>query len=250
VYVVPIALAAVIAGCSGGGNATSSPQAGAHGATIEKLDAGRVDSLPTGAVYVRFIRFAQPPGYVINSKQHVPSIVYVETGAHQLVLSGQPPVDLTAGQAKFHQTVTHMHLNHGSELCVWYSIAIWPSSARAQPLVDPIARAAFESQDIDRSALPPVGYAEVLRQVTLTNSGTTGAHRFGGLSAFYVLSGSVTIRSTHRSVTLGRGQGVAFLPDVDLQESNAGTDRAIFLEFLITPIGKDFEVPLQRPPAA
>jgi quercetin dioxygenase-like cupin family protein len=246
-----IALAAVIAGCSGGGTHASNSGVFAHGAAINKLDAGTIDSLPTGSVYIRFIRFRQPPGYVINSKQHVPSIVYCEIGVHELVLAGQPPVDIIAGQAKFHQTVTHKHLNHGSETSVWYSIAMWPSSTRAQPLVDPIARAAFESQNFDRTALPPVAYSEALRQVTLTKLGTTGAHRFGGLSAFYVLSGPVTIRSAHRpTVTLGTGQGAAFLPDVDLQESNAGADRAVFLEFLITPVGKDFEVPLQRPPAA
>lgn len=246
-----IAVAVIIAGCSGGGTHESNPKAFAHGATINKLDAGTIDSLPTGAVLIRFVRFSQPPGYVINSKQHVPSVVYVETGVQQLVLAGQPPVDIAAGQAKFHQTVTHMHLNHGSGESVWYSIAMWPNSARAQPLVDPIARVAFESQDFDRTALPPVAYSEVLRQITLTTLGTTGAHRFSGLSTFYVLSGSVTIRSAHRpAVTLGTGQGAAFLPGVDLQESNTGADPAVFLEFFVTPVGKDFEVPLQGPPAA
>ena len=110
----------VLAACSGGGTTASIPSAVAHGATIEKLDAGMIESLPTGAVYVRFIRFSQPPGYVVTSKQHVPSIVYVEDGVHELALAGQPPSELAAGQAKFHQTVTHMHGNPGSEPSVWY----------------------------------------------------------------------------------------------------------------------------------
>jgi hypothetical protein len=156
-----------------------------------------------------------------------------------------------AGQAKFHQSVTHTHLNPGPEPSVWYSIALWPSSARGQTLVDKIARAAFESDDIARDALPQVAYSQVLRQTTLAKVGTSGAHRFGGLCAFYVLTGSVTIRSAHRPpVTLGAGQGAAFLPDVALQETNAGSDQAVFLEFLTTAVGKDFEVPLQQPPAA
>jgi hypothetical protein len=246
-----IALVAILAACSSTAAPASNPEALARGAVVKKLDAGRVDSLPTGTVYIRFVRFAQPPGYVINSKEHVPSIIYVETGLHRIILAGQSPIDLVAGQALFHQSVTHTHLNPGSEPSVWYSIAVWPSSARGQPLVNPIARAVFESDDVDRVALPQVPYSEVLRQVTLARLGTTGAHRFGGLSAYYILSGSVTIRSAHRPpVTLGVDQGAAFLPDVDLQETNAGADQAVFIEFLTTPVGKDFEVPLQQPPAA
>ena len=200
---------------------------------------------------MRFIRFSQPPGYVITSKQHVPGFVYVEKGVHGLALADQPPIDLAAGQAKFHQTVTHKHLNPGSSPAVWYAIAVWPTSARATPLVDPIAHAAFESMDFDPTALPPGAYSGVLRQITLAKLGTTGAHRFGGISAFYVLSGSVKIQSAHRPpMTLGLGAGAAFLPNVDLQESNAGTDQAVLLEFLATPVGRNFEVPLQRPPAA
>lgn len=217
---------------------------------VKKLAAGQVESMPTGMVYVRFVRFAQPPGYVINSKQHVPSILYVATGVHRLILSGQAPIDLVAEQATFHQSVTHQHLNPGSELSVWYSIAVWPNSARGQPLVDPIARAAFESEDIDRTRLPQVAYSEVLRQVTLGADGTSGAHRFGGLAAFYVLSGSISIKSSHQPPqTLGAGDGAAFLPDTDLQEADGGSSQAVYLEFLVTPVGKEFEVPLPQPPA-
>jgi hypothetical protein len=246
-----VAIALSVSACSAAVPAASNAEALARGAAATTLDAGKLDSLPTGPVYIRMIRFAQPAGYVINSKQHVPSVVYVETGVHRLILAGQPPLDLMAGQAKFHQSVTHTHLNPGPDLSVWYSIALWPSSARSQPLVDPVARAAFESDDIARELLPQVAYSQVLRQVTLAKLGTAGAHRFGGLSAFYVLTGSVTIKIAHQpSVTLSIGQGVAFLPDVALQEVNAGPGQAVFLEFLTTPVGRDFEVPLQQPPAA
>jgi hypothetical protein len=246
-----VAIVLALSACGAAATVASNAEALARGAAVKTLDAGELDSLPTGPVYIRMIRFAQPAGYVIKSKQHVPSVVYVETGVHRLTLDGQPPLDLMAGQAKFHQSVTHIHLNPGPDPSVWYSIALWPSSARGQPLVDPIARAAFESDDIVREALPQVAYSQVLRQITLDNLGTTGAHRFGGLSAFYVLTGSVTIRSAHRpAVTLGVGQGVAFMPDVALQELNAGPGQAVFLEFITTAIGKDFEVPLQQPPAA
>jgi quercetin dioxygenase-like cupin family protein len=248
---VLVGIALALSACGAAAIGPSNPEAIAHGATVKTLDGGKLNSLPTGPVYIRMIRFAQPVGYVIQSKQHVPSIVYVESGVHRLVLDGQPPVDLVAGQAKYHQSVTHTHLNPGPDPSVWYSIALWPSSARGQAPVDKIAHAAFESADIARDALPQVAYSQVLRQTTLAAPGTSGAHRFGGLSAFYVLAGSVTIRSAHRPpITLSVGQGAAFLPDVALQETNAGAGQAVFLEFLTTAVGKDFDVSLQQPPAA
>jgi quercetin dioxygenase-like cupin family protein len=246
-----LGIALALSACGGATTVASNAEALARGATVKTLDAGQLGSLPTGPVYIRMIRFAQPAGYVINSKQHVASVIYVETGVHRLILNGQPPIDLTAGQAIFHQSVAHTHLNPGPDPSVWYSIAIWSSSARGVALVDPIARAAFESDDIVRDSLPQVAYSQVLRQVTLTKSGTSGAHRFGGLAAFYVLSGAVTFKIAHRpSVTLSLGDGVAVLPDVPLQEVNAGPGQAVYLEFITTAVGKNFEVTLQQPPAA
>lgn len=249
VMTIALAISACSSAAPSAQNAVN-PEALARGAAVKTLDAGKLDSLPTGHVYVRMIRFPQVPGYVINSKQHVPSFVYVEAGVHRLILNGQSPIDLVAGQAKFHQSVAHTHLNPGPDPSVWYAIALWPSSARGQPLVDPIAKPAFESEDMVPEASPQ-GYSQVLRQVTLAKSGTAGAHQLGGLSAFYVVTGSLTIRSAHGpSVTLTAGQGRAFPPDIALQETNAGPGQAMFLEFLTTPVGKDFDVPLSQPPAA
>jgi quercetin dioxygenase-like cupin family protein len=246
-----IAAAALLVACSSAGPPATIQAALARGASMKNLEAGRVESLPTGNVYVRFVRFAQPPGYVINSRQHVPSVVYVETGIHRLVLSGEPPIDLVAGQAKFHQSVTHQHLNPGSEPSIWFSIAVWPNSARSQPLVDPIAKAAYESEDIDRTSLPQGAYSQVLRQVTLEPHGTSGAHRFGGVVALYVLSGSVSIKSAHRpALTLHSDEGAAFPPATDLQETNQGGEPVVYIEFLTTPVDRDFEIPLRQPPAA
>jgi quercetin dioxygenase-like cupin family protein len=245
-----MAAAIALTACSASTTVATNPDALAHGAAVKTLDAGKLTSLPTGSIYVRMIRFAQPVGYVIHSKQHVSSVIYVEVGVHRLTLDGQAPVDLVAGQAFFHQSVAHTHENPGPGPSVWYSIALWPSSARGTALVDKVARAAFESGDIARDTWPQGAYSQVLRQVTLANLGTSGAHRFGGLSALYVLSGSVTIKNAHSApLTLSTGQGVDFLPDVALQETNAGQSPAVYLEFITTAVGKDFEVPLQQPPA-
>lgn len=246
------ALATALVACgSSAASVTANPAALPHGQVVKKLDAGEVDSLPTGPVYIRFIRFVQPPGYVINSKSHVPSIVFVEAGTQRLALTGQSPIDIQAGEAKFHQSLTHQHLNPGSVQSIWYSIGVWPTSAHGQKAVDPIAQATFESDDFDRSSLPQVAYAEVLRQVTLAGGGTSGAHSFGGLSSFYVLSGSISIKAAHRTpVILAADHGAAFAPGTDIQETNAGSDQAVYIEFMATPVGKDFEVPLAQPPAS
>jgi hypothetical protein len=247
-----VAIALALSACGTTPTLALNSEALARGAAVRTLDAAKLDSLPTGPVYIRFIRFAQPVGYDINSKQHVASVVYVETGAHRLILNGKPPVDLVAGQAIFHQSLAHTHINPGPvDPSVWYSIALWPSAARGQSLVDKTAKPTFESVDIARESLPQVAYSQVLRHITLAKLGTTGAHQFGGLAAFYVLTGSLTIKSAHRApVTLGAGEGIYFLPDVALQETNAGTGQTVFLEFITTAVGKDFEVPLQQPPAA
>jgi hypothetical protein len=247
-----VAIGLALSACGAAPSLAPNTKALPRGAAVKTLDAGKLDSLPTGPVYIRFIRFAQPVGYDIVSKQHVASVVYIEAGTHRLVLNGNPPLDLVAGQAKFHQSVAHVHINPGPvDPSVWYSIAIWPSSARGQSLVDKTAQPTYQSDDIARESLPQVAYSQVLRQVTLAKLGTAGAHKFGGLAAFYVLTGSLTIKSANRaSVTLGADEGVYFLPDVALQETNVGSGQTVFLEFITTAVGRDFEVPLQQPPAA
>lgn len=237
------------AACSAAAVPTWDAQALARGAEVLSLAAGKVESLPTGPVYIRFLRFPQPAGYLIHSKQHQPGFIYVESGVHRLTLEGQSPVDITAGQAKFHLSVTHTHFNPGPGPSVWYFIALWPSAARSQSAVDPITQFPFESPDFAPGLLPDGGYSQVLRDVVLQPKGATEAHEFGGLSAFFVLAGTVTIRAEHRTpTTLAAGQGMAFPPGVGLQELNSGSSTAALLEFLTTPDGSEFEIPLRSPP--
>src|SRR5262249_56159629 len=94
----------------------------------KKLDGGRLESLPTGAMYFRVIHLVQPAAYTINSTQHNPGFVFVESGLHQLQFKGQPPPELAPGEAKFLQSVTHSHLNPGTEPCSWNSLPPLPPS--------------------------------------------------------------------------------------------------------------------------
>ena len=237
------------AACSSAAVQSWDPQALARGVVVRSLDAGKVASLPTGPLYVRFIRFPQQVGYKIPSRQHQAGIIYVEVGVQRLTISGQTPIDIAAGHAKFHQSVAHVHANPGPGPSVWYFIALWPSTARSQQLVDPIARPVFESSDIAPGVLPRGSYSQVLRQVDFEPHGATEAHQFGGLSAFFVLEGSVRIKVDRRPpTTLATGQGAAFDPGIGLQEVNQGTTGAVLLEFLTTPEGANFETPMRRPP--
>jgi len=99
-----IALAAAILSLAcGAGASPPGPDARAlaYGAAVKKLDGGRLESLPTGAMYFRAIHFVQPAAYTINSTQHNPGFVFVESGLHQLQFKGQPPLELASGEAKF-----------------------------------------------------------------------------------------------------------------------------------------------------
>ncbi len=248
-----IALAAAILPLACG-PATSPPvtnaQAMSYGAAVKKLDGGKLESLPTGALYFRVIHFVQPAGYTIHSTQHVAGFVFVETGLHRLLLQGQPPIDLASGEARFHQSVTHSHFNPGTEPSSWYFIALWQSAARTQAPVDPIARPVFESGDLAPD-LRQGAYSQVLRQVTLKRYGHSEAHEFGGMSVFFVLRGSLTVRSAQgRAVGMAAGDGAYYPPNVAIEEVNAATGETIYLELLTTAVGKEFEIPLPQPPGA
>src|SRR5215470_18083051 len=60
-------------------------QALAYGAAVKELDGGKLEALPTGAVFFRVIHFPQPGGYAITSRQHNPGFVFVESGLHRLL---------------------------------------------------------------------------------------------------------------------------------------------------------------------
>src|SRR5438046_6134168 len=114
-----VVLAVTLVACASTAQSATNPDALPRGEVVKKLDAGQVGSLPTGPVYIRFVRFAQPTGYVINSKQHVPSVVYVESGAQRLDLAGELTVDLVAGQAKVQRCLYQQQLYQGSLQALW-----------------------------------------------------------------------------------------------------------------------------------
>lgn len=234
--------------CNSQASPTPDASALSSGVAVKSLDAGKLDSLPTGGVFVRVLKFVQPSGFTFPSTQHVPGFVFVESGVHRLTLEGQPPIDLTAGQAKFHQSITHTHFNPGPGSSSWYFIALWSSSSRGQPPVASIAVQVFQSDNFSPEQLPQGVYSEVLRQVTLAAPGRSEAHKFGGLAVFFVLQGSLLIRSSDGHIELGVDQGAVYPAGVPVQETNTTAGRTVYLEMLTTAFGREFEVPLSQSP--
>ena len=238
----------LIAGCSSASSVTTDPNALAAGSTVTTLAAGKLDSLPTGDVFVRVIEFDVPDLYTFKSRQHVPGFVYVETGLHRLTLEGQPPFDIPPGSAKFHGSISHVHFNPGPGSSTWYFIAVWSSSLRGQAPVDPTARFDYESPDFSPAQLPQGVYSQVLRQISLAPGGRSEAHRFGGVTLFFVLKGSLALGTDNGVIQVGAHHGLALLPGMALQERNEATGPCVYLEMLTTLSGQEFEIPLLNPP--
>jgi quercetin dioxygenase-like cupin family protein len=221
-------------------------KAAAAGSTTVVLDAGRLDALPSGPVYLRMVEFSQPAGGKVPSSQHVPGFVVMLEGVQELQVEGQPPLELHPGQAAFVRSIYHTHLNPGTARNRWYFAAIWPASFRTVPLIDRTARIAYETADLPAQALPASAYTQVLRLVTLEPGGRTRAHTFGGLAVLYVLEGEVSEHAGGASQALTAGIGTYLTPGSPLQVFNSGTSPARLLELLTTADGAPLETPLSH----
>lgn len=242
------ALAALLCSCGGGTSASSaSSGASASGAAVKNLSAGRLDTLPTGPVYIQVNEFVQPAGGVIGSKKHVAGMIMEEKGVQRLEVEGSPPLDIHAGESDFLPSVTHVHLNPGASANLWYNFALWPTSARSAPLTSPGTTVAFTTPDLPAGALPAGAYAITLQMVTLQPHGRTRAHTYGGVDVLFVLSGTISAHADGRAaMTLSRGGASWALAGTGLQEVNAGNQAATFLSFVVAPVGQPFETALNR----
>ena len=238
----------LFAGCSSAASVTTDPNALAAGSTVTTLAAGKLNTLPTGNVFVRVREFDQPATYTFLSVQHVPGFVYVETGLHRLTLEGQAPIYIPAGSARFHTSISHTHFNPGPGLSTWYFVAVWSRSSPGLPPPAPYAKDDYESTDFTPAQMPPGAYSQVLRQVSLVPGGRSEAHRFGGLTLFFVLKGSLAIGTDKGVIELRAHHGLALLPGLALQERDQATGPCVYLEMLTTLSGQDFEIPLLSPP--
>jgi hypothetical protein len=212
-------------------------------ARVEDLGAGRLDTLPSGSLFIRVVDFVQAPGTEFGSQKHQPGVEYQLEGVQDLSLQGGPTVVIHAGYSYFQPSVSHIHANPGPGQNHWLFIALWPSSARTTPLVVPTARSIYESEDVAAGGFPSGSSVEALQRVTLSPAGHTAAVSHSGPTALLVLSGSVrVVLSGHAPSTLSAQQGTYLTPGVGTQAFDPGSDDAQFLLFSVTPTSKPFEV--------
>jgi mannose-6-phosphate isomerase-like protein (cupin superfamily) len=222
---------------SGAATPVSTRAVGAH---VDDLAGGRLDALPSGTLFVRVIRFVQPPRSRFASKKHQPGFVYQVSGDQVLALAGGPTVRLAPGQAYYHLSVAHTHINPGAGASFWLFLALWPSAARAQPNVNPLAQISYDTRDLTpRPATGP--YSESLQLVSIDTAGHTASTERTGMQVLYGLSGRLRLRVGHRTRTLGPGSGTYVAPRTALQVFATG-GPAELLDFTVTPVGQPFEV--------
>jgi hypothetical protein len=244
VSVLSVGSGLVGSGCSSAGRSTL-PVA-ASGARTEDLAGGRLDALPSGALYIRVQHFAQPPETEFGSRSHQPGFEYQVDGTQLYEIQGGPTIPIGPGQAYFQASIPHTHRNPGPGTNSWYFIALWPSAARSLPPVTPSAKVAFETEDLPAVGLPSGPYVESLQLVTLGTGGHTTAHERSGMQVLFVLAGSVRLRTADGSSVLVAGDG-AYLPLASREEEvNAGAGEARYLDFTATPTGRPFEVTVAR----
>ncbi len=230
----------VLTSCGGSGATTSGTSQQAQGYSYEELAAGRVDALPSGPQFVRVNGFTQAPGTSFPSKTHQPGIVYMVQGVQRYQPTPGAAIDLHAGEAHFQRTEAHTHTNIGTTDNLWYQFALWPNSARSQPLIVP-TKVLYETEDIaaDQLGVPDI---ETLRLITLQPNGRTSLHSHGGLEAIFVLDGTLNVTiEGQRSVTVSAQQGVLEPKGTMVQETNPGGGAAKLLAFFVTPVGQPFE---------
>ncbi len=237
--IVPIVatVLAVTAAC--GGSASPAPSsapavvtAAPPSVTATILASGKLDSIPTGALFVNYMDLPQAAGGSIKH-QHIAGFVYTAVGTHQMDVDGAASVMIQPGKAAFiGATVMHGHVNPGTTANDWWFIGLRPASSRPLATIVPGQKELYTTADLTQIAAG--AYTETLTDSRLTASGVdrqTGS----SLRVLVVLDGSLTISGDAGTAgTLSSGQGAYSLPGANLVLT-AGTAGGHYLMFTLTP---------------
>jgi hypothetical protein len=226
-----------------------SQDAKAQGSKTLPLAGGPLPALPTGNLFIRAIEFHQPAGSFFPSLKHVPGLIFQAEGSQVLAIQDGPTVNIGPAQGFFLGPLAHTHTNPGLAENHWYFMALWPTSARSSPLVSSSALVPYETLDFPLTTFSPSPYIETLRWVALEPGGRTGAAKYGGIVAIFVLEGSIRVRAAGKSaVTLAADHGASELPGTATQIFNQASGRSTFLAFYVTAAGQPFETPVDQSP--
>lgn len=202
------------------------------GVTANILASGRIDSIPTGTLFVNYLRLPQAAAGSIKHK-HLAGFVYAVGGAVELDLENASPLTIQPGQAAFvGANVMHNHLNPGTSGNDWWFVALRPTASRPLATIVPGQKELYTTADLTQVSAGP--YTETLSDNLLP---ANGVDRQAGtsLQVLYVLDGKVTVSGdAGMAGTVASGEGAYSLPGSKLVLT-AGPAGGHYLIFTLAP---------------
>jgi hypothetical protein len=227
-----ITVAALAFGAACGGSASPAAVKPPPGVTANILASGRLDSIPTGTLFVNYLRLPQAAAGSINHK-HLAGFVYAIGGAVEVDVVGASPLLIPPGQAAFiGANVMHNHLNPGTAGNDWWFVALRPTASRPLATIVPGQKELYTTGDLTQISAGQ--YTETLTDNRLP---ANGVDRQAGssLRVLYVLDGNVTVSGdAGMAGTLAAGQGAYSLPGANLVVT-AGPTGGHYLIFTLAP---------------
>jgi hypothetical protein len=227
-----ITVAALALGAACGGSASPAAVKPPPGVTANILASGRLDSIPTGTLFVNYLRLPQAAAGSINHK-HLAGFVYAIGGAVEVDVVGASPLMIPPGQAAFiGANVMHNHLNPGAAGNDWWFVALRPTASRPLAIIVPGQKELYTTADLTQISAGQ--YTETLTDNRLP---ANGVDRQAGssLRVLYVLDGNVTVSGdAGMAGTVAAGQGAYSLPGANLVVT-AGPTGGHYLIFTLAP---------------
>jgi quercetin dioxygenase-like cupin family protein len=195
------------------------------------------------------IAVAQAPGSFITH-EHPAGFIYVVDGTHKLAIQNGQTQNLNAGEGAFvGADVVLTDTNPGTTTGHWYFISIQPNTARTARPTFPNQKVLYATPDLP--ALPSGSYCEIVRLVVAAPGGRSAAHMHSGVEVWFMLAGSIQIRTIGQSpMIVNQGQGAYALPNTPLQAHTLSTGASYGIErnlvFLVWPQQQPFETDLSQ----
>lgn len=227
-----ITVAALSLGAACGGSASPAAAKPPPGVTANILASGRLDSIPTGTLFVNYLKLPQASAGSINHK-HLAGFVYAVGGAVEVDVVGASPLMVQPGQAAFiGANVMHNHLNPGTVANDWWFVALRPTASRPLATIVPGQKELYTTADLTQ-----ISAGQYTETLTDNRVPANGVDRQAGssLRVLYVLDGNVTVSGdAGMAGTVAAGQGAYSLPGANLVVT-AGPTGGHYLIFTLAP---------------
>jgi hypothetical protein len=226
------AMATLALGVGCGGSASPAAVKAPPGVTTNILASGHIDSIPTGTLFVNYLKLPQASGGSIKHK-HLPGFVYAVWGTVEIDVASANPLMVEPGQAAFiGASVMHNHLNPGTAGNDWMFVALRPAASRPLATIVSGQKELYTTGDLTQ--INAGQYTETLSNNVLP---ANGVDRQSGqsLRVLYVLGGDITVSGDAAMAgTASAGQGAYFLPGANAVIT-AGQTGGHYLIFALTP---------------